>query len=130
MNYINLTLGGKERGAKVGLQFLGELQRGENLSTEEILNLFTTPQIDVLPKYLYYSLVTNCNIKREEVDFTMQDVYDWVDEDGASVGSEIIKYQGVLMESIRKAFIPKDAIEEGKQKPTKKVSTPTSGSKK
>lgn len=132
MNYIKLKLGGKERGAKLGLLFLENALKAQNMNIQELVKEFEERNLFFTPKLIYHSLVTNCQLSGQEVDFTIEDVYDWVEEDG--VGNEesaLVTFVNAFAESMKKIF-PDDIKEsnEGKQKPTKRVSTPTSGSKK
>lgn len=72
MNYIQVNIGGKDRGLKfnqVALEVYSkhiDLQNAVNTST-----IYAT---------FYAGLVGNCYVKNEEVDFTFEDVTDWVDE--------------------------------------------------
>lgn len=131
MNYINLTLGGKERGAKLGLLFLENAQKAENMNIQELFVELQMRSIFFAPKLIFHALNTNCQLKGETPDFTLENVYDWIEEDGVSNRDGVVmKFVNAFSENIQKLFPTENANEEGKQKPTKKDSTPTSGSKK
>lgn len=132
MNYIKLNLGGKERGAKLGLLFLENVQKAENKNIEELYKELEERTIFFAPKLLYYAFQTNCQLNGENQDFTLADVYDWVEEDGVSrKDGAVMTFINAFSQSVTKLF-PSDntPIEQGKPKPTKRASTPTSGSKK
>lgn len=132
MNYLKLNIGGKERGAKLGLLFLENAQKAENKNIEELFKELQERSFFFAPKLLFYALQTNCQLNGETQDFTLSDVYEWVEEDGVSrKDGAILTFINAFSESVTKLFPPENTtIEEGKQKPTKKDSTPTSGSKK
>lgn len=132
MNYLKLNIGGKERGAKLGLLFLENAQKAENKNIQELFNELQERSIFFAPKLLYYALQTNCQLNGETQDFTVNDVYDWVEEDGVSnEKGALVTFINAFSESVTKLFPAENKSSgEGKQKPTKKASTPTSGSKK
>lgn len=133
MNYLKLNIGGKERGAKLGLFFLENIQKGENMNVQELSDMVTDQSriIFTIPKFIYYSLLTNCQIKGEKIDFTISDVYDWVEEEGfENENTAPMIFWKAFADSLIK-LVPEDKKEEvlGKQKPAKKASTHTSGKK-
>ncbi len=130
MNYLKLNLGGKERGAKLGLLFLENLQKAENKNIQELFEELENPARlpFVVPKFIYYSLITNCQMNGNDVDFTMVDVYDWIEEEGISnKDGSVVKFIDAFVKNMTKLFPPEATS--GKIKPTKKASTPMSGSK-
>ena len=129
MNYIKVNIGGKERGAKLGLLFLENAQKGENMNIQELFNELQQRSIFFAPKLLHYALLTNCQLNGDTPDFNLSDVYDWIDEDGISnkYGSVMV-FINAFTENITKLFPP--TTEEGKGKLPKKASTPTTGSRK
>lgn len=128
MNYLKLNIGGKERGAKLGLLFLENAQKGENMNIQELFNELQQRSIFFAPKLLHYALLTNCQLNGETPDFNLSDVYDWIEEDGLGQDKAIFTFTNAFTENITKLFPP--TTEEGKGKLPKKVSTPTTGSKK
>lgn len=132
MNYLKLNIGGKERGAKLGLLFLENAQKAENKNIQELFNELQERSIFFAPKLIFYSLQTNCQLNGETQDFTLADVYEWIEEDGVSrKDGAVMSFINAFTDSVTKLFPAENTtIEEGKQKPTKKVLTPTSGSKK
>lgn len=130
MNYIKLNLGGKERGAKLGLLFLENAQKAENKNIEELFKELQERSIFFAPKLLFYALQTNCQLNGENQDFTLANVYDWVEEDGVSrKDGAVLTFINAFSESVTKLFPTenKESKEVGK---LKKASMPTSGSNK
>lgn len=72
--YINIQLGGKKRGIKFGNRALLDVMAKHQVS-EGIKFSF-----DLVVDLIYFGLINNCMIKRENVDFTEEDVVEWVDD--------------------------------------------------
>lgn len=82
MKSVNLTIGGKLRTFHLGLGFIGFLLEEEKIGfiefgTQEELNPFKW-----IPIKMYYSLKYNLIRlgKDDEINFTLKDVIDWIDE--------------------------------------------------
>jgi len=88
MNYTQITIGGKERGWKVN-QLTIELW-AKHIDQDASPSTSTYAAV-------YAGLVANCYVKREEPDFTFEDVCEWVDEINLSG-----KYEP--LEKIKKTF--------------------------
>lgn len=130
MNYLKLNLGGKERGVKLGLLFLENAQKSENKNIEELFKELQERSIFFAPKLIYYALQTNCELNGNPQDFTLSDVYEWVEEDGVSrKDGAVLTFINAFSESVTKLFPTENSApkEVGKQK---KASTPTDGNKK
>lgn len=67
-----------------GIGFLNELLDGTGLRLDE---LGTQADAVLIPKMMYYSLLYSYKRKAQEIDFTMYDVNDWIDENGG-IGGE------------------------------------------
>lgn len=80
--YIQLNLGGQKRGFKVGLYVIGELTKSLNIPIGDIEKAFTERPLESIANLLYHSAAYNCIRKGEDVDFTLLDVYEWIDEAG------------------------------------------------
>ena len=127
MNYIKLNIGGAERGAKLGIGFLEKVMKGEDITLQTLFNKVEVEAFTFLPKLLYYALAYNCERAKENVDFDLNDVYDWTDEIGIN-SDEYLKFQVAFYNSI-KTHLPQEAQEsidgavkeiEGKLKPQTK----------
>lgn len=116
MNYTKITIGGKERGAKLGIGFLEQITRVEKLTIVELLTKFEQETIFILPKMLFHSLSYNDKVAGNEVDYSIHDVYDWVDELG--LNSKILEDFCLTFANSIKVHLPQ---EEGKKKPQTKV---------
>ena len=72
--YVNLNLGGVNRGLKFG--------------NRALLNVMQIHQVDENLKFsfelivdlVYYALLNNCLVKKTEADFTYEQVTEWVDD--------------------------------------------------
>lgn len=116
MNYTELELGGKKRGAKLGIGFLKAVTEEMKISLEELVQKLQNPGMDaifLISQLIYVSLAYNCKRKKEDVDFDQDDVFDWIDDAGG-VNSDIYKtFTASLTGSL--------GADLGKEKPQKKV---------
>jgi hypothetical protein len=82
-----------------GIGFLNELLDGTGLKLDEL-----TTQADavLIPKMVYYSLAYSYKRKSKEIDFTMYDVNDWIDENGGIGGEFWINFQKAFNDSMYK----------------------------
>lgn len=80
MSYIKVELGGKERGLKFNQLALEEMTSvaGEK-ATQNVYAMF------------WGGLKGNSYVKREDVDYTFEDVCDWIDQLFAEKKMDIIK---------------------------------------
>lgn len=69
MNYIQVNIGGKDRGLKFNQLALEEYTKNVGLSTATAI--YAT---------FYAGLMGNCYVKQEDPDFTFEQVCDWVDK--------------------------------------------------
>ncbi|WP_312306231.1 hypothetical protein [Chryseobacterium sp.] len=120
-NYIKLHIGGKERGLKVGLGFLQQYTEQEKVTLNELIDKFTSDAFFTIPKMLFHSLSFNDKLAGNPIDYTLDNVFDWVDEIGLQ-SEQIALYCTTFAESI-KVHLPKaesDEASEGKKAPQKK----------
>jgi hypothetical protein len=68
MSYCKILIGGKERGWK-GSQM-----------TVDIIRQMADPEISLTYATVYAGLKANCYAKREEPDFTFEEVCDWCEQ--------------------------------------------------
>lgn len=115
MNYTELDLGGKKRGAKLGIGFLKSVTDAKNITLDELFNMLKdsgSQALFFIPELIFLSLAYNCKRKKEELDFDQDDVFDWIDEAGG-VNSDIYKtFTEALTQSL--------GVDLGKEKPQKK----------
>lgn len=69
--YIQVNIGGKDRGLKFNQMALEVFTKNLDENAVKSSTIYAT---------FYAGLVGNCYAKREEPDFTFEDVVDWVDE--------------------------------------------------
>lgn len=70
-----------------GIGFLNELLDGTGLRLEE---LGSQEDAVLLPKLMYYSLVYSYKRSSKEIDFTMYDIFDWIDS-SSTIGNDFMK---------------------------------------
>lgn len=74
--YIQADVLGRRRGLKFGM-----LAAQRIMLEAQKLNASLGTEVDValVPVIVYWGLFNNCYVKREDPDFTFEDVCDWVD---------------------------------------------------
>ncbi|HAY3545167.1 TPA: hypothetical protein JRX92_003578 [Elizabethkingia anophelis] len=116
MNYTKINIGGKERGAKLGLGFLERITKAEGVSLQELFTKFEQDVLFFLPKMIYYSVLYNDERAGNKADYNLDDVFDWIDEIG--INSEpVMSFIEAFKKSIEVHFVEKG----GKPKPQKTV---------
>ena len=79
MKTITLQLGGKERTLDVGkfyfTKYLGEYIGGDPLTG---LSNISSNHFDYCVAIVYAGLMTSCKVNKTDVDFSKEDVYEWV----------------------------------------------------
>ena len=111
-----IKIGGIEYSTKLGLRFLENVTKGEEISLAEVFNKFESETLLFLPKLLWYSVNTaNQSAGKEPIELDL--VYDHLDAVGIQ-SPEIVTFIQGFAESI-KVHIPQEESV-GKQKKTAK----------
>ncbi len=119
MNYIKLKLGGKERGFKFGLGFLGEAIKNLGFSITDLDEELNKNPFKVIPELMYQSALYNCMRANETPDFDKFSFVDWIDEEGG-LGSDVVKE---FLEGFTRSMtkdVPKEEAVEGDDSAKKK----------
>lgn len=88
----------------LGLGFLNEITEGTGKSLIELGSMNYTA---LNPLLMYYSRLYACKRNNEKVDFTLDDVYDYIDEKGGLVGDICVEFIMAYRECM-KNHIPSD----------------------
>lgn len=106
MNYIELDLGGKKRGAKLGIGYLRFATNEKKITLDDFFVSFKKMAEDTSPEaiymiidLIYLSLIYNCKRKKEDPNFDIDDVFDWIDEDGGFKSKVYNDFINALMTS-------------------------------
>ena len=75
--YIQADILGRTRGIKFGMLAVQQI----GMEMQKLGKVFGDNSIDLaaVPVIIYWGLFNNCYIKKEDPDFTFEDVVDWVD---------------------------------------------------
>ena len=75
--YIQADILGRTRGLKFGMLAVQQI----GMEMQKLGKVFGDNSIDLaaVPVIIYWGLFNNCYIKKEDPDFTFEDVVDWVD---------------------------------------------------
>lgn len=114
MNYTELDLGGKKRGAKLGIGYLKYVTDIKKITLDELFkSIDGSAAILIIPELIYLSLAYNSKRKKEAFDYTEEDVFDWIDEAGGVTSP--------VYQSFTNAFTESLGTDLGKETPQKKV---------
>lgn len=91
-NYLQLNINGKEYGAKLGLKFIENVTKGEDIKDGNILSV-------TVPRLMFYALEYGAYRAGKDFDLTIDDVFDFVDDNGLN-SEPVLKFQKVLLESM------------------------------
>jgi hypothetical protein len=75
--YTQLNLLGRNRGLKFGALAAEQIMVKLAKLSQDTGGIYTSSMI---AEIIYWGLVNNCYVKREDPDFTFEQVVDWVDE--------------------------------------------------
>ena len=75
--YIQADILGRTRGLKFGMLAVQQI----GMEMQKLGKVFGDNSIDLaaVPVIIYWGLFNNCYIKKEDPDYTFEDVVDWVD---------------------------------------------------
>lgn len=74
----------------VGLGFLNEVIEGLGKKLNEFGD---EDEVTLLPKLMYYARVYACKRNNLLIDFTLDDIFDYLDENGGRFGKVAIEFQ-------------------------------------
>ena len=80
MNYIEFQIGGKLRGFKFGIGFLGDILKHYDVDIIGFGDLISKNPFSVLPAILYYGHYHDIVRKGGAIDFKLYTVEDWVED--------------------------------------------------
>lgn len=100
--YIQLFIGGKDRGFKFSIYVLGELMKDMNISIDQLTEAIKKDPINFMVSLLFHSATYNELKARRTPDFERIDMYDWIDEAGGLEGPTLIEFNKALLSSLNK----------------------------
>lgn len=93
MNRIEIEIGGKKRTIRFGLYVIGKCIEGYDNDPAKFLVSLTSNSFQSIPLLIWYGSTYHIERSGGTVDYTLHDVYDWVEEKGLSHNdiSEVVK---------------------------------------
>lgn len=88
MNYIEIEIGGKKRGFRFGLGCVGEMVHELGIDVNELDSFITRNPIKGIPTMLYHGAKYEVKRMGDVPDFTLYDVYDWIEELDGTLNNE------------------------------------------
>ena len=82
MNYLEFEIGGKTRGFRFGLKVIGDCIKHSNQDPTAFMESIVKNRFESVPVILYYAHKYETEKKGIAVDFTLFDIYEWVEEEG------------------------------------------------
>ncbi len=86
MNYTEFKIGGQKRGFKFGLKVIGDCIRHSNQDPIAFMGSIAMNKFESVPVILFYSHKYHIEKNGGTIDFTLFDVYDWVEAKGLMNG--------------------------------------------
>ena len=121
--YIQADVLGKRRGLKFGMLAIQQIA----LETQKLGQVLGNNSVDfaLVPVIVYWGLFNNCYIKREEPDFTFEDVVNFVDENVTTpeIFTPIIECMYTSRVVQQSAEQPQEEEKKSTNLPKKKVGT-------
>lgn len=103
MNYIEIEIGGKKRGFRFGLGFLGNILDHFNMDIAEFGQLMSRNPFKAIPSILYFAHEYEVKRMGDVPDFTIIDFEMWVEDMPNGYADEKVEAAlNVLLESMRK----------------------------
>lgn len=125
-NYTKLELGGKNRGFKFGLSFLSNVLDHLDISIADLGEAMQKNPFKVLPVMIFEAHKSNELKARREIDFVLEDVYDWIDDAGGVAGQPVKEFIAAWTLSMNKDVpILEDSDEPSSDEPKKKLTGQT-----
>jgi hypothetical protein len=117
MNFIQFKIGGKPRGFKLGLGFLGDVLNHYDTDLQGFGRMAVRNPFSLTPAILYYAHKHECIRKGKPIDFELHDVEDWIEEMPKTLSNpDIEKLMILMMESIKKHLPQLDELPKSKKK--------------
>lgn len=112
MNYIEFEIGGKLRGFKLGLGFLGSVLKELDTDITGFGNTMVSNPFLSVPTILYCGHYHDCKRKGVPVTFELYDFEDWVEEMPRGVNNEnFVGVVNIVVEAI-KMHLPQVEVSE------------------
>ena len=114
---FKLQVKGKQREFKTGLGFLGQYQKDNLVSFNEITFGIDNNPLYYIPDLMYHSMSYAAKIKDENIEFTKNEFLDWIDETGSEAITKMGDFKEKLIESLE-SFLPKEKNDKTAKKKT------------
>jgi len=99
MHYINI--GGNERPIHFGVNAMALYSEMENISMDEMMAKIDKMRLDQMVKLIYAALKEAARKEKDDIEFTVSDVGDWLDDDFSKL-TECINIMGKTMPTAKK----------------------------
>lgn len=121
MNEIELTINGKKLKFTFGLGFLGEVLENNDISIDDLLVKIDRNPFKWIPTIMYASTKYSYSLEGKELDFTLQDMFKWTDQEGGLTDKNltVVKFIEAFRASLFKN-VPEDDSKASKKKVVKK----------
>lgn len=114
-NFVQLEINGEPKGFKFGLGFLGRFLEATGIKVDEMGEAIESNPFKTLPIMVYESHRYNEERAKREFTLTLDDIIDWIDEDGGFNGKFITAFLNAWSLSMNKD-VPKTEVK--KKMPT------------
>lgn len=108
MKFVKVEIGGQERTVRFGLKVIGDCIKHQGNDPGAFMTSLAQNPFESIPIIFYYGIKWDVERGGKIADFTLGDVYDWLEEEGLQ--SE--KVDGVVQGFIRSLYDNVPAIKE------------------
>ena len=116
MNRLQFEIGGKVRGFKIGLGFLGDLLNHYETDMMGLGAMMVRNPFSATPAILFYAHKHDCINNGDVIDFKINDIEDWIEDLPDMLRNENIEsLLMLLMDSVKK-HLPSEKGEDSKKK--------------
>jgi hypothetical protein len=115
MNQIEFKIGGENRRFNFGLKFLGDVLSHFNTDMGGFGELIDKNPFQTRPAILYFAHCASVQRNQKPVNFTLEDVIEWVDEiDNGISNPNVIQAVELVLESVKR-HLPSNTESDGQE---------------
>lgn len=116
---VKINLNNKSYTGFLGLGFIGEVIDKLDISYDELLSKYDKNPFKYVPLLMFHSIEFNQELKGEEIDFTKNDMFGWIDKEGGLRNKAMLDFSKAFLKFLAKD-VPVEEVEESKEESKKK----------
>lgn len=116
---VKINLNNKSYTGFLGLGFIGEVIDILDISYDELLSKYDKNPFKYVPLLMFHSIEFNHFLKNEEIDFTKNDMFGWIDKEGGLRNKAMLEFSTAFLKFLAKD-VPKEEVKEATKEESKK----------